>query len=554
MLADNELLRCYCADRSESAFAELVKRHADLVYSAALHHLNGNPDLARDVTQVVFTDLALKAASLRLQGSLAGWLYTSARFAAAKLIRSEQRRQAREEKALVMDNPEIAPGSTGDDPAGLRPIIHDAMQELDEADREAVLLRYFEGQDYRSVGTALGLSDDTARKRVVRAVERLRAILKQRGISSSESALLAALTGAAALSTPADLHASVIRSAMGVSVSSTTRIPSTLFRITSMKTAILLTGLVVGLGTSTILQRDSTLRLRTDNESMAKKLVEAQTEQAEWRAGQSALGEELARLRKDQSELLRLRDEVTRLRSAHRDEARLREGRRETDDQMLVNQQVAIEAKFVVLASSVLKKTALEAIGIDISGGGVSAILTAPQLRTLVRAFEQQTRVDILAAPTVTTLHNRQASVEIVGTSNPDAEDTKLGPSLDVLPVVSADRMTISLQTTARLAELASIRDDSGAEHKQLRQTAVSGNSVIKDGQTTVLCQWVGRVDAGGTAPVQDPTFMVVLVTSTLIDPAGNRIHSAEEIPAEDAATGVSQGVGADSSSPSTAR
>src|SRR3954463_11440590 len=138
MLADNELLRRYCSDRSEHAFAELIERHADLVYSAALHQLNGNPDLARDVTQVVFTDLALKAASLRLQGSLAGWLYTSARFAAAKLIRSEQRRQAREEKALVMDNLEIAPGSTGDDPAGLRPIIHDAMQELDEADREAV--------------------------------------------------------------------------------------------------------------------------------------------------------------------------------------------------------------------------------------------------------------------------------------------------------------------------------------------------------------------------------------------------------------------------------
>ena len=99
MLADNELLRRYCSDRSESAFAELVERHADLVYSAALHQLNGNPDLARDVAQVVFTDLALKAASLQPSVSVAGWLYTSARFAAAKLVRSEQRRNAREQKA-----------------------------------------------------------------------------------------------------------------------------------------------------------------------------------------------------------------------------------------------------------------------------------------------------------------------------------------------------------------------------------------------------------------------------------------------------------------------
>jgi DNA-directed RNA polymerase specialized sigma24 family protein len=81
MLADNELLRRYCAERSESAFAELVQRHATLVYGAALRQLNGNTDLARDATQMVFTDLALKAASLANHRSLVGWLYTSARFA-----------------------------------------------------------------------------------------------------------------------------------------------------------------------------------------------------------------------------------------------------------------------------------------------------------------------------------------------------------------------------------------------------------------------------------------------------------------------------------------
>lgn len=172
MLADYELLRCYCTDRSESAFAELVKRHADLVYSAALHQLNGNPDLARDVAQVVSTDLALKAALLQPSVSVAGWLYTSARFAAAKLVRSEQRRQAREQKALAMDDLDSAPDLPGDDAARLRPAIEEAMQGLDEADREALLLRYFENRDFKSVGTALAISGDAARKRVVRAVER----------------------------------------------------------------------------------------------------------------------------------------------------------------------------------------------------------------------------------------------------------------------------------------------------------------------------------------------------------------------------------------------
>src|SRR4030095_16397863 len=103
-----------------------------------------------------------------------------------KFVRSEQRRQAREQKALAMDNLDSGPGSTNDDPARLRPGIEQAMQNLAEEDREAILLRYFEGRDFKSVGTALGISDDAARKRVVRAVERLRTILAGRGISSPE--------------------------------------------------------------------------------------------------------------------------------------------------------------------------------------------------------------------------------------------------------------------------------------------------------------------------------------------------------------------------------
>ncbi len=269
MLADHELLNRYCSDRCESAFAQLVERHADLVYSTALHQLNGNPDLARDVTQVVFTDLALKAASLRPSVSLAGWLYTSARFAAAKLIRTEQRRQAREQKALAMDNLDSGPGSASDDPTRLRPVIDQAMQNLDEEDREAVLLRYFEGRDFKAVGTALGISDEAARKRVVRAVERLRTILQGRGISSPESALVAALSAAAALSAPANLHASIIRSALAVSAGSSPKIASTVFQMTPLKTAFLVTGLAVGLGTPTLLQHNTNLRLRAEKESLA---------------------------------------------------------------------------------------------------------------------------------------------------------------------------------------------------------------------------------------------------------------------------------------------
>ena len=107
--------------------------------------------------------------------------------------------------------------------------------------------------------------------------------------------------------------------------------------------------------------------------------------------------------------------------------------------------------------------------------------------------------------------------------------------------MVSADRLTISLLTTARLAELTSAQDHNGAERKQVLQTAVSGHAVLKDGQTAVLCQPVGRSENGNSAPVENPACLVVLVTVTLIDPAGNRIHPAEEIAAKDITTGTTQ-------------
>ena len=119
---------------------------------------------------------------------------------------------------------------------------------------------------------------------------------------------------------------------------------------------------VAGLGTSALLQRHSTTRLRSENESLAEELTEAQTTQARLRAGQSALDEELAGLRKQHSELLRLRDEVTRLRAAQRGQPRPEAAVPQTADQAPENQQVTIEAKFTELPASTLKKIAVEAM------------------------------------------------------------------------------------------------------------------------------------------------------------------------------------------------
>src|ERR1700709_2064622 len=144
---DSTLLKGYSRDRSESDFAELVRRHVNLVYSAALRQVNGDVHLAQDATQLVFTDLARKAASLTNHRVLAGWLFTSTRYAAAKLVRGEQRRRRREQEAHNMQEISASDVSPSLDWERIRPVLDDALTELDERDRDAILLRYLEGRD-----------------------------------------------------------------------------------------------------------------------------------------------------------------------------------------------------------------------------------------------------------------------------------------------------------------------------------------------------------------------------------------------------------------------
>src|SRR5438067_612300 len=179
-MTDIELLTRYARQRDEAAFAELVRRHLDHVHSAALRLVAGDSHLAEDVAQAVFCDLARKASSLGHLRALSGWLHQSARFAAAKLVRSEQRRRHREQASIAM--PSDAPDP---DWSELRPIIDDTLAELAESERGALLLRFFEKKPFVEVGAVLGISEDAARMRIERALEKLRARLAARGLLSS---------------------------------------------------------------------------------------------------------------------------------------------------------------------------------------------------------------------------------------------------------------------------------------------------------------------------------------------------------------------------------
>lgn len=207
MISDTELLRNYLDDGAEADFRTLVARRIDFVYASALRQVRGDPHLAEEVTQGVFLDLARKARGLARRTSVTGWLYTSTRFAAMKALRTRSRRLNRETQAHAMDDINATPPRADIAWTELRPVIDDVMHELNTADREAILQRYFEDRPLAEVGRTLGLSENSARMRVERALDKLRARLAQRGITSTAGALAVVLASQPVIAAPAGLAA-----------------------------------------------------------------------------------------------------------------------------------------------------------------------------------------------------------------------------------------------------------------------------------------------------------------------------------------------------------
>ncbi|HVY71436.1 MAG TPA: sigma-70 family RNA polymerase sigma factor, partial [Verrucomicrobiae bacterium] len=210
---DLNLLRAYAKNRSEAAFAELVRRHLDWVYSAAWRQ-TGDPHLAEDVTQAVFVLLARKAGALANETILGGWLFRTTRFVAARAVRAEIRRQQREQFAVAM-NASDATSDPSDSAWGeISPLLDEAVATLPESDRAAVILRFYERQPMQEVGQRLGISEDAAKKRVSRAVEKLRGMLARRGLASGGVMLATVLATHAVHAAPGPLASSVLKASL----------------------------------------------------------------------------------------------------------------------------------------------------------------------------------------------------------------------------------------------------------------------------------------------------------------------------------------------------
>jgi len=204
-LGDMELVREYVQQDSQEAFAILVERHVALVYSVALRQ-TGQPDAAGEVTQAVFILLAQKATGLKPGTILPGWLHHAARLTACSHRRSELRRVRREQEAFME--------AQANEPVNeawphIRPLLDDALGRLGEKDRDALALRFFEGREFAEVGTALGTSEDAAKMRVNRALDKLRKFFAKRGVVSTSVIIAGAMSAHSVQAAPAGLAAAV---------------------------------------------------------------------------------------------------------------------------------------------------------------------------------------------------------------------------------------------------------------------------------------------------------------------------------------------------------
>lgn len=262
--SDDELLTRYGTEADQDAFAELVRRHLPAI-SAAARRMVIDPAAAEDVAQLVFTRLAQRWQRVPRRCVLGAWLHADTRLVALQFLRSERRRQLREQSA-VCDPGNLQPEDT--DWAGIRPLLDESLVRLTAADRDVIVMRFFEQCSLKDLADRLVLTEDATRMRINRALQRLGERLRQHGVATTAAALSTSLSAYAANPVPVSVAQTIAGLAITTSQSALPSLgASNLISCLLMNKTIPFVGavLLVGLTVELIVQQAANSRLRAES-------------------------------------------------------------------------------------------------------------------------------------------------------------------------------------------------------------------------------------------------------------------------------------------------
>src|ERR1041384_962275 len=307
---DTALLVDLVEKGSQDAFRSLVERYLPVVYSAAVRQAGGDTHLARDIAQQVFIDFAKKAARISREAPLGGWLHRHTCYAASTILRGERRRRLRESRAIEMNTLQQTTETAETKWEELASLLDEAIDQLGSGDRTAIVLRFLEQRDFRSVGRALGTTDDAAQKRVGRALDKLRAYFGRRGVTLSAAGLGAALASEATAAIPAGLASSISTTALAsaATASGLTLAALKIMTMTKLKIGIAAAVVAAGVATPVVLLQQSNDRLRAQIENLSQqiKTLEQLREENRTLAKLKVDAAEFERLKMEHGELMRL--------------------------------------------------------------------------------------------------------------------------------------------------------------------------------------------------------------------------------------------------------
>ncbi|SPE58684.1 hypothetical protein SBV1_2790008 [Verrucomicrobia bacterium] len=545
---DSLLLKAYVERRLEAAFNELVHRHVDLVYSAAIRMVR-DPHLAEDVTQGAFIALARQASELVDRATLAGWLHRTAQNIAAQTIRTIERRRAREQEAFAMSEQiSTLPDVWWEQ---IEPHLDAALGELSDADRDAVVLRYFHKKSAAEIATILGVSDDAAQKRVSRAVEKLREVFAKNKITIGAGSLGILISANAVQAAPVGLATKILAATSG---------PTATAGITMIQKTFIagFAAVAIGGGIYSLHLQKQIAALQEQQTSLNQQIAQMSQERDDAKNQLAAAQRENEQRQNNQDELLRLRGEIGVLRG-QLDEATKNNPALPAavvaGNTNSSTPQITIEARFLTMPEGV------SAGWYDSTSAG---ILTSENFSIASRQLRARNDVETLAEPKVTTISGRQVQMratqiisvvtnfclqETNGTSSivPQTENVETGPVLDAVPRVLPDGYTIELPVVASVVEFLGYAPSTnttpaynsvGQEidvptvSPQFRVPSVTNSVNLFDGQTLVFGLKDNQVQTDATLAELDGRksnslnrHTLVFVTATIIDHVGNRVH-----------------------------